>query len=301
DPRHFHQWLTDPAAQSDRGSEVGITRGQQEDPSGHGGLEATARLDFLWRLQARKEVEDMKELREHNECLLLNILPAHVAQHFLERDRNNELYSQSYERVGVLFASLPGFSKFYEQKELIHQHVECLRLLNHIITGFDELMDECYFQEVEKIKTIGSSYMAASGLSPDRQVRAFSPSCEDAWSHLTELVLFALAMQEILKHINTHTGNSFQLRVGIAHGPVIAGVIGATKPQYDIWGTTVNMASRMESTGVSGRIQVPETTSCILVERGFLRQLRGSIYIKGISERHGKVRHRVSSVNYGIM
>ncbi|XP_051282970.1 adenylate cyclase type 8 [Dicentrarchus labrax] len=248
-------------------------------------LEATARLDFLWRLQARKEVEDMRELREHNECLLLNILPAHVAQHFLDRDRHDEeLYSQSYERVGVLFASLPGFSDFYEQKEVVHQPVECLRLLNHIITDFDELLDECYFQEVEKIKTIGSSYMAASGLSPDRQ------ECEDGWHHLSVLVLFALAMQETLKHINTHTGNSFQLRVGIAHGPVIAGVIGATKPQYDIWGTTVNMASRMESTGISGRIQVPESTSCILVERGFLRQLRGNIYLKGISERHGKVR-----------
>ncbi|KAM3585695.1 uncharacterized protein V6R79_024735 [Siganus canaliculatus] len=228
-------------------------------------LEATARLDFLWRLQARKEVEDMKELREHNECLLLNILPAHVAQHFLERDRSDEeLYSQSYERVGVLFASLPGFSDFYEQKEAVRQPVECLRLLNHIITDFDELLDECYFQDVEKIKTIGSCYMAASGLCPDRQ--------------------------ETLKHINVQTGNSFQLRVGIAHGPVIAGVIGATKPQYDIWGATVNMASRMESTGVSGRIQVPETTSCILVERGFLRQLRGNIYVKGISERHGKIR-----------
>lgn len=101
---------------------------------------------------------------------------------------------------------------------------------------------------------------------------------------------------------------------GIAHGPVIAGVIGATKPQYDIWGTAVNMASRLESTGVSGMIQVrptvccglfpcvrsasnltppphqvPESTSCILMERGFLRQLRGNVYIKGISERHGKV------------
>ncbi|XP_026157066.1 adenylate cyclase type 8 [Mastacembelus armatus] len=248
-------------------------------------LEATARLDFLWRLQARKEVEDMKELREHNECLLLNILPAHVAQHFLERDRNNEdLYSRSYERVGVLFASVPGFSDFYEQKEVVHQHVECLRLLNHIITDFDELLDECYFQEVEKIKTIGSSYMAASGLSPEGQ------DCEDNWHHLSELVLFALALQETLRHINTHTGNNFQLRLGIAHGPVIAGVIGATKPQYDIWGTTVNVASRMESTGVSGRIQVPESTSCILVERGFLRQLRGNIHVKGISERHGKVR-----------
>ncbi|TNM94064.1 hypothetical protein fugu_002240 [Takifugu bimaculatus] len=248
-------------------------------------LEAMARLDFLWRLQARKEVEDMRELREHNECLLLNILPAHVAQHFLERDRNNEeLYSQSYERVGVLFASLPGFSDYYEQKEAADQHFGCLRLLNHIITDFDELLDESYFQDVEKIKTMGSSYMAASGLSPDRQ------ECEDGWHHLSELVLFALSMQETLKHINTDTGNSFQLRVGIAHGPVIAGVIGATKPQYDIWGTTVNVASRMESTGVSGMIQVPESTSCILVERGFLRQLRGSIFVKGISERHGKIR-----------
>lgn len=226
----------------------------------------------------------MKELREHNECLLLNILPAHVAQHFLERDRHSEeLYSQSYERVGVMFACLPGFSDFYEQKELIHQPVECLRLLNRIITEFDELLDQCYFQEVEKIKTIGSSYMAASGLSPDGE------DSDDGWHHLTELLLFALAMQETLRHINSHTGNSFQLRVGIAHGPVIAGVIGATKPQYDIWGSTVNMASRMESTGVSGRIQVPESTSCILTERGFVRELRGNIHLKGISERHGKV------------
>ncbi|CAJ1087427.1 adenylate cyclase type 8-like [Xyrichtys novacula] len=248
-------------------------------------LEATARLDFLWRLQARKEVEDMRELREHNECLLLNILPSHVAQHFLERDRSDEeLYSQSYERVGVLFASLPGFSDFFEQKEQVHQRIECLRLLNHIISDFDELLDECFFQEVEKIKTIGSSYMAASGLSPNGQ------GYEDVWHHLSELVLFALAMQETLKHFNTHTGNNFLLRIGIAHGPVIAGVIGATKPQYDIWGLTVNMASRMESTGVYGRIQVPESTSLILIERGFLRQLRGNIHIKGISERHGKVR-----------
>ncbi|MFT7813041.1 adenylate cyclase type 8-like [Arapaima gigas] len=251
-------------------------------------LEATRRLDFLWRLQARQEVKDMKELREHNECLLHNILPAHVAQHFLQRDRNNEdLYSQSYEKVGVMFASIPGFTDYYEQKEINHQDVECLRLLNEIIADFDELLEESYFEDIEKIKTIGSCYMAASGLSPDKKA---SYACEDEWHHLIGLVLFALAMQEVLKEINRRSSNNFQLRIGIAHGPVVAGVIGATKPQYDIWGMTVNLASRMDSTGVSGRIQVPEGTGQILADRGFTVELRGDIFIKGVSEQRGGVR-----------
>ncbi|XP_055027658.2 adenylate cyclase type 8 [Misgurnus anguillicaudatus] len=261
-------------------------------------LETTARLDFLWRLQARQEVEDMKELREHNECLLYNILPAHVARHFLERDQNNEdLFSESYERVGVMFASIPDFTDYYEKKELIHQDVECLRLLNEIIADFDELLEEPYFQEIEKIKTIGSCYMAASGLSPEKQ------ECEDEWAHLSTLVLYALAMKETLKEINKRTSNNFQLRVGISHGPAVAGVIGATKPQYDIWGMTVNLASRMDSTGISGRIQVPEATSRILADRGFVIQLRGDIFIKGVSEQRGGVRtyfvsNREQSSNY---
>ncbi|KAK0131315.1 Adenylate cyclase type 8 [Merluccius polli] len=247
--------------------------------------EATARLDFLWRLQAQQEVEDMRELREHNECLLHNILPAHVARHFLERSKNDEeLYSQSYDEVGVLFASIAGFNDYYEQKEIKHEGVDCLRLLNEIIAGFDELLEESYFHYVEKIKTIGSCYMAASGLAPDKQGR------KTEWNHLSELVLFALAMQETLKEINRHTSKNFQLRVGIAHGPVIAGVIGATKPQYDIWGTTVNLASRMDSTGVSGRIQVPHVTQKLLVDWGFMLELRGEIFIKGVSESKGKVR-----------
>ncbi|XP_076129258.1 adenylate cyclase type 8 [Alosa pseudoharengus] len=246
--------------------------------------EATARLDFLWRLQAQQEVEDMRELREHNECLLHNILPTHVARHFLERSRNDEeLYSQSYDEVGVMFASIAGFNDYYEQKEARHEGVECLRLLNEIIAGFDELLEESYFLDIEKIKTIGSCYMAASGLSPDK-------TCSGEWHHLGELVLFALAMQETLKEINRNSHNNFQLRVGIAHGPVVAGVIGATKPQYDIWGLTVNLASRMDSSGVSGRIQVPEATRKILANWGFLLELRGEIFIKGVSERKGRIR-----------
>lgn len=74
-------------------------------------------------------------------------------------------------------------------------------------------------------------------------------------------------------------------KTGIAHGPVVAGVIGATKPQYDIWGSTVNLASRMDSTGVSGRIQIPETTRRVLAEWGFVLELRGEIFVKGVSGR----------------
>ncbi|XP_042565827.1 adenylate cyclase type 8 [Clupea harengus] len=246
--------------------------------------ETTARLDFLWRLQAQQEVEDMRELREHNECLLYNILPTHVARHFLERRKNDEeLYSQSYDEVGVLFASIAGFNDYYEQQELQQEGVGCLRLLNEIIAGFDELLEESYFLDIEKIKTIGSCYMAASGLSPDK-------TCSGEWHHLGELVLFALAMQETLKEINRNSHNNFQLRIGIAHGPLVAGVIGATKPQYDIWGMTVNLASRMDSSGVSGRIQVPEGTANILANWGFELELRGHIFIKGVSERQGCVR-----------
>ncbi|XP_005953168.2 adenylate cyclase type 8, partial [Haplochromis burtoni] len=119
-------------------------------------LEYTARLDFLWRVQAKEEINEMKELREHNENMLRNILPSHVARHFLEKDRDNEeLYSQSYDAVGVMFASIPGFADFYSQTEMNNQGVECLRLLNEIIADFDELLGEDRFQDIEKIKTIG--------------------------------------------------------------------------------------------------------------------------------------------------
>uniref|UniRef100_A0A8C9WDI5 Adenylate cyclase type 8 n=1 Tax=Scleropages formosus TaxID=113540 RepID=A0A8C9WDI5_SCLFO len=248
-------------------------------------LEYTARLDFLWRVQAKEEINEMKELREHNENMLRNILPSHVARHFLEKDRDNEeLYSQSYDAVGVMFASIPGFADFYSQTEMNNQGVECLRLLNEIIADFDELLGEDRFQDIEKIKTIGSTYMAVSGLSPEKQ------QCEDKWGHLCALADFAIALNESIQEINKHSFNNFELRIGIAHGSVVAGVIGAKKPQYDIWGKTVNLASRMDSTGVSGKIQVPEETFGILKERGFAFEYRGEIYVKGISEQEGKIR-----------
>ncbi|XP_051990957.1 adenylate cyclase type 8-like isoform X2 [Xyrauchen texanus] len=248
-------------------------------------LEYTARLDFLWRVQAKEEINEMRELREHNENMLRNILPSHVARHFLEKDRDNEeLYSQSYDTVGVMFASIPGFADFYTQTEMNNQGVECLRLLNEIIADFDELLGEERFQDIEKIKTIGSTYMAVSGLSPEKQ------QCEDKWGHLCALADFAIALNESIQEINKHSFNNFQLRIGMAHGSVVAGVIGAKKPQYDIWGKTVNLSSRMDSTGISGKIQLPEETYAILNERGFAFEYRGEIYVKGISEQEGKIR-----------
>ncbi|XP_062919005.1 adenylate cyclase type 8 isoform X1 [Mobula hypostoma] len=248
-------------------------------------LEYTARLDFLWRVQAKEEVNEMKELREHNENMLRNILPSHVARHFLEKERDNEeLYSQSYESVAVMFASIPGFADFYSQTEMNNQGVECLRLLNEIIADFDELLGEERFQDIEKIKTIGSTYMAVSGLSPEKQ------QCEEKWGHLCALADFTIALNESIQEINKHSFNNFELRVGISHGSVVAGVIGAKKPQYDIWGKTVNLASRMDSTGISGKIQVPEDTYLILKDKGFAFEYRGEIYVKGISEQEGKIK-----------
>uniref|UniRef100_A0A671NFB9 adenylate cyclase n=1 Tax=Sinocyclocheilus anshuiensis TaxID=1608454 RepID=A0A671NFB9_9TELE len=215
-------------------------------------LEYTARLDFLWRVQAKEEINEMRELREHNEKMM--------------------------------FASIPGFADFYSQTEMNNQGVECLRLLNEIIADFDELLGEERFQDIEKIKTIGSTYMAVSGLSPEKQ------QCEDKWGHLCALADFAIALNESIQEINKHSFNNFQLRIGMAHGSVVAGVIGAKKPQYDIWGKTVNLASRMDSTGVSGKIQLPEETYGILNERGFAFEYRGEIYVKGISEQEGKIR-----------
>uniref|UniRef100_A0A1B0GMY8 adenylate cyclase n=1 Tax=Phlebotomus papatasi TaxID=29031 RepID=A0A1B0GMY8_PHLPP len=110
-------------------------------------VEATYRLDFLWKLQATEEKEDMEHLQAYNRKLLANILPVHVAEHFLSRDKNiDELYHEQCESVCVLFASIPNFSEFYVELEANNEGVECLRLLNEIIADFDELLGEERFR-----------------------------------------------------------------------------------------------------------------------------------------------------------
>nr|XP_055075421.1 adenylate cyclase type 2b isoform X2 [Misgurnus anguillicaudatus] len=250
------------------------------------------RLDFLWRNKFKKECEEIETMENLNRVLLENVLPAHVAEHFLGRNwKNEDLYHQSYDLVCVMFASIPDFKEFYTESDVNKEGLECLRLLNEIIADFDELLSKPKFSGVEKIKTIGSTYMAATGLN-------VTPGPEYAYDHdrqymhIGTMVEFAFALVGKLDVINKHSFNDFRLRVGsflpllsgINHGPVIAGVIGAQKPQYDIWGNTVNVASRMESTGVLGKIQVTEETSRILQTLGYVCSCRGIINVKGKGE-----------------
>ncbi|EFN82018.1 Adenylate cyclase type 8 [Harpegnathos saltator] len=242
----------------------------------HGRLvEVTSRLDFLWKQQAERELSDMIESRHNNMQLLKNILPDHVAHHFLTQERApEELYSQSRDKVGVMFASVPNFTEFYSED--VNKGMECIRLLNEIIADFDELLDETPFQCIEKIKTVGATYMAASGLNPSQTDKS-----GDDMEHLCRLVDYAVAMRHRLEDVNVHSFNNFDLRVGISCGPLVGGVIGARKPVYDIWGNTVNEASRMDSTGVMGKIQVPYDIARFLESRGYQTQKRGLIEVKG--------------------
>uniref|UniRef100_A0A3B5A510 adenylate cyclase n=1 Tax=Stegastes partitus TaxID=144197 RepID=A0A3B5A510_9TELE len=233
--------------------------------------ELGCRVDFLLERCFRTEREEMETMENVNKLLLQNVLPHHVASFFMGKTvRNQDLYSQSYDCVCVMFASVPQFKEFYSESSANRDGLECLRFLNEIIADFDELLSKPKFSSVEKIKTIGSTYMAAAGLT-------HSP-------HVRSMVEFAIALMGKLELINTHSFNSFKLRIGINHGPVIAGVIGAHKPQYDIWGNSVNVASRMDSTGVLDKIQVTEETAQMVQSVGYNVTLRGKVNVKGKGE-----------------
>ncbi|TMS11178.1 Adenylate cyclase type 2 [Larimichthys crocea] len=240
------------------------------------------RLDFLWKNKFKKECEEIETMENLNRVLLENVLPAHVAEHFLARNwKNEDLYHQSYDLVCVMFASIPDFKEFYTESDVNKEGLECLRLLNEIIADFDELLSKPKFSGVEKIKTIGSTYMAATGLNASPGPEYTLQEHDRQYMHIGTMVEFAFALVGKLDVINKHSFNDFKLRVGINHGPVIAGVIGAQKPQYDIWGNTVNVASRMDSTGVLGKIQVTEETRHILLSLGYMCSCRGIINVKG--------------------
>ncbi|XP_073947635.1 adenylate cyclase type 2 Ac76E isoform X2 [Choristoneura fumiferana] len=243
-------------------------------------IEFTSRTDFLWKDKLKLEQEEVETMRGINKILLENILPAHVAQHFLTSVASEEdLYHERYSSIAVMFASIPNYKEFYDETDVNKQGLECLRLLNEIICDFDKLLLKPKFSSIEKIKTIGSTYMIAAGLRPGKEDQTDAKGKEE---HTVAVVVeFAFALMTILDQINRESFQRFKLRIGLNHGPVIAGVVGAQKPQYDIWGNTVNVASRMDSTGIMGKIQVTEDTAKVLMNAGYTCECRGPTYVKG--------------------
>ncbi|KAM7382328.1 hypothetical protein PAMP_002065 [Pampus punctatissimus] len=164
-------------------------------------VEKLARTLFLWKIEVHEQKEKVYEMRRWNEALVTNMLPEHVARHFLgSKKRDEELYSQSYDEIGVMFASIPNFSDFYTEESINNGGIECLRFLNEIISDFDSLLDETQFRCITKIKTIGSTYMAASGVTPDISngytcMKKEEQSDRERWQHLADLADFALAMK----------------------------------------------------------------------------------------------------------
>uniref|UniRef100_A0A1A9WSS6 adenylate cyclase n=1 Tax=Glossina brevipalpis TaxID=37001 RepID=A0A1A9WSS6_9MUSC len=248
--------------------------------------EYVARTDFLWKAKLKVEQEEVETMRGINKILLENILPAHVATHFLHQERSTELYHESYSCVAVMFASIPNYKEFYDETDVNKQGLECLRLLNEIICDFDKLLLKPKFSGIEKIKTIASTYMCASGLRPGKEegatlTRNFVDEKRTEEHTVVILVEFAIALMSILDSINRESFQRFRLRIGLNHGPVIAGVIGAQKPQYDIWSNTVNVASRMDSCGAMGRLQTTDHTAKVLMAAGYECECRGPTYVKG--------------------
>ncbi len=236
-----------------------------------GELEASRETIVQQSNELRRLYEKLVCEQQVTEQLLLNVLPSPIAERLKLRTdligaSPPEVIADRFEEVSVLFADLVQFTRF--SPGLSPERL--VAVLNEIFADFDNIADS---RGLEKIKTIGDAYMAAAGLP----VRAAD--------HAFRAAHMALDMIESLSRFNARSGYDLQLRVGIHSGAVVAGVIGRRKFIYDLWGDTVNIASRMESQGVVGRVQVTDATRQQL-GAPFRLEERGMIAIKGIGDLH---------------
>lgn len=211
----------------------------------------------------------LTEEQKKSEHLLLNILPESVANRLKEQPTT---IAEAFAEVTVLFADIVGFTQLSTQVS----PQELVALLNRIFSAFDELAEK---HGLEKIKTIGDAYMVVGGLPIPRN------------DHAEAIVEMALDMQQAINQFNLETGSNCNIRIGINTGPVVAGVIGIKKFIYDLWGDTVNIASRMESHGIPGNIQISESTYEQIKDKfqdkfkdKYILEARGLIEIKGKGE-----------------
>jgi class 3 adenylate cyclase len=202
--------------------------------------------------------EERLRARRQSDELLLNVLPEPIANRLKRGERD---LADHYEDASVLFSDIVNFTPFSESKS----PQEVVSVLNGLFTDFDRLADRF---GLEKIKTIGDAYMLVAGVPESRP------------DHAVVLMEMAVEMHACVARHPGIDGRRLQIRTGVASGPLVAGVIGKRKFSYDLWGDTVNTASRMESSGIPGCIQVTEETRRLLVDRyPFVR--RDGVEIKG--------------------
>ena len=218
-------------------------------------------LDRLRLQQLQTEKELLQIEKDKSENLLLNILPKAVADRL---KHGEQTIANGHATVTVLFADLVGFTELARRTT----PADLVSLLNGIFTAFDLLVER---HELEKIKTIGDSYMLAGGIPIHRT------------DHAQAVADIALEMIQTLAALNAERGTSLRVRIGINTGPIVAGVIGKRKFTYDLWGDTVNLASRMESSGVPGLVHVSESTYEAL-KGDFDLEERGITQVKGVGE-----------------
>lgn len=213
------------------------------------------------RDQEQAYMKQLQAEQEKSERLLLSILPKPVADQ-LKQSQNT--IADSFPDATVLFADIVNFTQLSSHRSPI----ELVSLLNRIFSAFDQLAEQ---HELEKIKTIGDAYMVVGGLPTPRE------------DHAEAIAELALDMQKEVVRLNVETGEDFSIRIGISTGPVVAGVIGTKKFIYDLWGDTVNMASRMESQGLPGCIQITKETYSRIRGKYEIVE-RGTIQVKGKGE-----------------
>jgi adenylate cyclase len=221
-----------------------------------------AYMNLLERNLAYKTMQDclakLEIEQKKSQELLLNILPEAIAER-LKKEQG--IIADEFAAVSVMFADIVGFTQLsasISPKELVH-------LLNDIFSKFDQLAEK---HGLEKIKTIGDSYMVVGGLPNPRS------------DHAEAIAEMALDMQEAIRDYRENLGISLSIRIGIHSGPVVAGIIGKKKFIYDLWGDTVNTASRMESHGLPDKIQISEATYLLIADQYQFKK-RGSINVKG--------------------
>jgi guanylate cyclase len=198
-----------------------------------------------------------------SERLLKNVLPVPIAERLKEHE---EVIADGVDGASVLFADIVGFTSLSAQRN----PDEVVAMLNGVFTRLDGLVDEF---GLEKIKTIGDAYMVAAGIPVPRE------------DHAQVLARFALAARDELAEHNLTADVPVELRIGINSGPVVAGVIGRRRFLYDLWGDTVNTASRMESHGIPGQIQITDATRDLL-DGHFACTERGVVDVKGKGPTH---------------